>query len=50
MDAAAGIRIGSCAVIGAGSVVTRDVPEQVFAAGNLCRVIRSLEGQDGVLK
>jgi maltose O-acetyltransferase len=35
-----GVRIGSRAVIGAGSVVTRDVPEQVFAAGNPCRVIR----------
>jgi maltose O-acetyltransferase len=30
-------------VIGAGSVVTRDVPDQVFAAGNPCRVIRALE-------
>jgi maltose O-acetyltransferase len=36
----AGVRIGSRAVIGAGSVVTRDVPEDVFAAGNPCRVIR----------
>jgi maltose O-acetyltransferase len=29
-------------VIGAGSVVTRDIPDDVFAAGNPCRVIRSL--------
>jgi maltose O-acetyltransferase len=36
-----GVRIGSRAVIGAGSVVTRDVPEGMFAAGNPCRVIRS---------
>ena len=36
----AGVRIGSHAVIGAGSVVTRDVPEGAFAAGNPCRVIR----------
>ena len=35
-----GVRIGSRAVIGAGSVVTRDVPDQMFAAGNPCRVIR----------
>jgi maltose O-acetyltransferase len=38
-----GVRIGSRSVIGAGSVVTRDVPEGVFAAGNPCRVIRSIE-------
>jgi maltose O-acetyltransferase len=38
----AGVRIGSRAVIGAGSVVTRDVPEGVFAAGNPCRVIRTI--------
>lgn len=37
-----GVRIGSRAVIGAGSVVTRDVPERVFAAGNPCRVIREI--------
>jgi maltose O-acetyltransferase len=38
----AGVRIGSRAVIGAGSVVTRDVPDGVFAAGNPCRVIRPI--------
>jgi maltose O-acetyltransferase len=37
-----GVRIGSRSVIGAGSVVTRDVPEAVIAVGNPCRVIRSL--------
>jgi maltose O-acetyltransferase len=37
-----GVTIGSRAVIGAGSVVTRDIPEAVFAAGNPCRVIRPI--------
>ena len=37
-----GVRIGHRAVIGAGSVVTRDVPEGVFAAGNPCRVVREI--------
>jgi maltose O-acetyltransferase len=37
-----GVRIGPRTVIGAGSVVTRDVPDGVFAAGNPCRVIRAL--------
>lgn len=37
-----GVSIGSRTVIGAGSVVTRDVPADVFAAGNPCRVIRAL--------
>ncbi len=37
-----GVRIGSRAVIGAGSVVTRDIPDGVFAAGNPCRVIREI--------
>jgi maltose O-acetyltransferase len=37
-----GVTIGSRSVIGAGSVVTRDIPDAVFAAGNPCRVIRSL--------
>jgi maltose O-acetyltransferase len=37
-----GVRIGARSVIGAGSVVTRDVPEGMLAAGNPCRVIRTL--------
>lgn len=37
-----GVQIGSRTVIGAGSVVTRDIPGDVFAAGNPCRVIRQL--------
>ncbi|HEY7505175.1 MAG TPA: sugar O-acetyltransferase [Gemmatimonadales bacterium] len=37
-----GVRIGSRTVIGAGSVVTRDIPEGVLAAGNPCRVIREI--------
>jgi maltose O-acetyltransferase len=37
-----GVRIGSQTVIGAGSVVTRDIPEGVFAAGNPCRVVREI--------
>jgi maltose O-acetyltransferase len=37
-----GVRIGSRSVIGAGSVVTRDIPEGVFAAGNPCRIIREI--------
>jgi maltose O-acetyltransferase len=38
-----GVKIGSRSVIGAGSVVTRDIPEGVFAAGNPCRVIRPID-------
>ena len=37
-----GVRIGARSVIGAGRVVTRDVPEGVFAAGNPCRVLREI--------
>jgi len=37
-----GVRIGSRAVIGAGSVVTRDVPDGVFASGNPCRAVREI--------
>ena len=37
-----GVTIGEGAVIGAGSVVTRDVPPFVVAAGNPCRVLRPL--------
>lgn len=38
-----GVTIGSRTIIGAGSVVTRDIPDGVFAAGNPCRVIKTLE-------
>jgi maltose O-acetyltransferase len=37
-----GVKIGSKTVIGAGSVVTREIPAGVFAAGNPCRVIREI--------
>jgi putative colanic acid biosynthesis acetyltransferase WcaF len=35
-----GVKIGARAIIGACSVVTRDVPEAVIAAGNPCKVLR----------
>jgi maltose O-acetyltransferase len=38
-----GVTIGDEAVIGAGSVVTRDIPPGVFAAGNPCRVIKNIK-------
>lgn len=36
------VRIGEGTTVGAGSVVTKDVPPRVFAAGNPCRVIREI--------
>ena len=41
-----GAHIGSNTVIGAGSVVTRDIPDYSIAAGNPCRVIRSITDAD----
>ena len=38
-----GVTIGDGSVIGAGSVVVRDIPDGVFAAGNPCRMIRAIE-------
>ncbi len=43
-----GVRIGDGAIIGAGSVVTRDVPAGCIAAGNPCKVIRELTEADGL--
>ncbi len=42
----AGINIGDNVVIGSGSVVTKDIPSNVFAAGNPCKVIRELTDED----
>jgi len=39
-----GVTIGQNSVIGANSLVTSDIPRDVIAAGNPCKVIRSLEG------
>lgn len=45
----AGVTIGHGAVIGAGSVVTRDIPPMVLAAGNPCRVIRDIGPEDKLM-
>lgn len=41
-----GVHIGSNTVIGAGSVVTKDIPDWVVAAGNPCKVIRKITEED----
>ena len=41
-----GVTIGDGCVIGAGSVVTRDIPSMSFAAGVPCRVIRPITAED----
>lgn len=41
-----GVTIGEGCVIGAGSVVTRDIPPHSLAAGNPCRVIREITDKD----
>ena len=41
-----GVTIGDNSVIGAGSVVTRDIPANVVAVGNPCRVLRPIGPQD----
>jgi galactoside O-acetyltransferase len=43
-----GITIGDNSVIGSGSVVTKDIPANVVAAGNPCRVIREITGKDRI--
>ena len=37
-----GVKIGARTIIGAGSVVTKDIPEDCIAAGNPCRVIKKV--------
>lgn len=41
-----GVTIGKNSIIGAGSVVTRDIPDNVIAVGNPCRVLRELTEED----
>lgn len=41
-----GVNIGSNTVIGAGSVVNRDIPDGVVAVGNPCRVLRKITEED----
>ncbi|HEY6081349.1 MAG TPA: sugar O-acetyltransferase [Polyangiaceae bacterium] len=41
-----GVKIGARSVIGAGSVVTRDVPSGVLAVGNPCRVLREIRDDE----
>ena len=41
-----GVTIGSNTVIGAGSLVNRDIPEGVVAVGNPCRVLRKITDED----
>jgi galactoside O-acetyltransferase len=43
-----GITIGDHSVIGAGSVVTRDIPSRVVAVGNPCRVMREINEHDRI--
>ena len=41
-----GVTVGSNSVIGAGSVVSRDIPEWVVAVGSPCRVVRRITEED----
>lgn len=43
-----GVRIGDGCVIGAGSIIVKDIPPRTFAAGNPCRVIRLLTERDSL--
>ncbi len=43
-----GVHIGSRSVIGAGSVVAQEIPADVFAAGNPCRIIRQIDDWENI--
>ncbi len=45
-----GVTIGDGCVIGAGSIVVKDIPPRSFAAGNPCRVIRTLSEEDSMAR
>lgn len=41
-----GVTVGDNAIIGAGSIVTKDIPANVIAVGNPCRVLREIDDRD----
>lgn len=41
-----GITIGDSVVVGAGSVVTKDLPDNVVAVGNPCKILREVNEHD----
>ena len=43
-----GVTIGDNVVVGAGSIVTKDIPSNVVAVGNPCRVLREVGEHDRV--
>lgn len=43
-----GVTIGDNSVIGAGSVVTKDIPENVIAVGNPCKILREINEHDKI--
>ncbi|MGH0418212.1 sugar O-acetyltransferase [Bacillus cereus] len=45
-----GIKIGANSVIGAGSIVTKDIPANVVAVGNPCKVIKTIDEKHVVFK
>ena len=45
-----GVTIGSNTIIGAKSVVTKDIPDHVIALGNPCRVLRPITEDDRIIK
>ena len=43
-----GVTIGDNVVVGAGSVVTKDLPDNVIAVGNPCKILREVNEHDRV--
>ncbi len=41
-----GVTIGDNVVIGSGSIVTKDIPSNVIAVGNPCKVLREINDKD----
>lgn len=41
-----GVTVGDNTIIGTGSIVTKDIPSNVIAVGNPCKVIREITDKD----